>query len=477
MALVVVPTMENAYHNLQDFVAIQAPVGLLCIGASVERSGRKVVIVDGDAEQLSFAQAVERIVALQPDYVGATVMTATMNLTCNFFEHLKARLPNVPVIVGGPHISALPERTLAEAPSMDICVVGEGDETVIELLDALDGARDLAGIAGIAYRRRDGAILLNKSRDPIRNLQRLPLPAYHLIDPSLYRSYGWQGWIHGYRQPFGVIFTGRGCIGKCNFCAAHSVFGRGVRYFSMEQIKAEIDYLVVEWQIRILHFLDDTFTANRKMVEDVCDYLIEKGYHRRLEIMVSSRVDTVHPVTLHKMRQAGVRWICFGVESGNNEILKQMHKNITVDQVRRAFQLAREAGLFIVGNFMIGHIGETEASARDTLRLACELDHEYASFAIAIPLPGTEIYDHCLEHNIPLPSWNDFGSVNTPPIPLNDTLGIPVLLRLREEATNAFFKRPSYLFRLLCRLNAFYVLRDFVKMYLALRREKAEKRF
>jgi anaerobic magnesium-protoporphyrin IX monomethyl ester cyclase len=477
IALVVVPTMENAYHNLQDFVAIQAPMGLLSIGAIVESSARDAVIIDGDAEQLNFEQTVERIVALQPDYVGATVMTATMNLTSIFFEMLKARLPRVPVIVGGPHISALPEQTLDDAPAFDVCIIGEGDETIIELLDTLDSDGDLAGVAGMAYRRHDGTIQCNALRGTIKDLHTLPLPAYHLINPSLYRSYGWQGWINGYRQPFGVIFTGRGCVGKCNFCAAHSVFGRGVRYFSLEQIKAQIDFLVEEWQIRILHFLDDTFTANRKMVEDICDYIIEKGYHQRLEIMVSSRVDTVHPPTLHKMRQAGVRWICFGVESGNDEMLKRMHKNITVEQVRRAFRLAREAGLFIVGNFMVGHIGETEASARDTLRLACELDYEYSSFAIAIPLPGTELYEHCLENNIPLPTWNDFGNVNTPPIPLNDNLGVAELLKLREESVNAFFKRPVYLFRLMWRLSAFRVLRDFAKMYLALRREKAEKRF
>lgn len=477
IALVVVPTMENAYHNLQDFVAIQAPMGLLSIGASIELSSRSAVVIDADAEQLSFDQSIERIVALQPDYVGATVMTATMNLTSRFFETLKTRLPKVPIIVGGPHISALPEQSLVDAPAFDVCIIGEGDYTILELLDALDNGHDLAGIDGIAYRNASGTILRTKLRSPIMNLHNLPLPAFHLINPALYRSYGWQGWINGYRQPFGVIFTGRGCVGKCNFCAAHSVFGRGVRYFSLEQIKAQINFLVEEWQVRILHFLDDTFTANRKMVEDICDYIIDKGYHQRLEIMVSSRVDTVHPPTLKKMREAGVRWICFGVESGNNEMLKRMHKNITVDQVHRAFQMARDAGLFIVGNFMIGHIGETEASARDTLRLSCELDYEYSSFAIAIPLPGTELYDHCLENNIPLPTWNDFGNVNTPPIPLNESLGVAVLLQLREESVNAFFKRPVYLFRLMWRLSAYRVLRDFVKMYLALRREKAEERF
>lgn len=477
IALVVIPTMENAYHNLQDFVAIQPPIGLLSIAASVESSGRTSVIIDGDAKQFNFEQTVDRIVGLQPDYVGATVMTATMNLTCIFFEMLKKRLPHTPVIVGGPHISALPEQTLIDAPAFDICVIGEGDETVIELLDALDKGVDLGGVAGITYRGLDGTIHRTESRCPIKNLSVLPLPAYHLIESSLYRSYGWQGWINGNRHPFGVIFTGRGCVGKCNFCAAHTVFGRGVRYFSLDQIKAQIIFLVEEWHIRILHFLDDTFTANRKMVEEICDFIIEKGFHRRLEIMVSSRVDTVYPPTLKKMREAGVRWICFGVESGNDEMLKRMHKNITVEQVRRAFKLAREADLFIVGNFMVGHIGETDASARDTLRLSCELDYEYSSLAIAIPLPGTELYDYCLEQKIPLPEWNDFGNVNTPPIPLNKNLGVEELLKLREESVNAFFKRPIYLLRLLWRLSAFRVLRDFAKMYLALRREKANKRF
>ncbi|MBF0245105.1 MAG: cobalamin-dependent protein [Planctomycetes bacterium] len=477
MVLVVIPTMENAYHNLQDFVAIQMPMGLLSIAGCIEQSGRGVALIDGDAEQLNFEQTLERIVTLRPDYVGATVMTATMDLTIDFFKQLKARLPGVSVIVGGPHVSALPEQSLSEAPGLDVCVVGEGDETILELLDALDQGREPADVTGIAYRCADKNILRTGPRAPIHNLHTLPLPAYHLINPKLYRSYGWQSWISGHRQPFAVIFTGRGCVGKCNFCAAQSVFGRGVRYFSMEQIKAQLNFFVEKWEIRILHFLDDTFTANRQMVEKICHYLIDKGFHRRLEIMVSSRVDTIHPSTLQKMRHAGVRWICFGVESGNDDMLKRMRKNITVEQIKQAFKAAREAKLFIVGNFMLGNVGETEASARDTLRLACELDYEYSSFAIAIPLPGTKLYEHCLENDIPLPTWNDFGNVNTPPIPLNPQLGVEVLLRLREESVSAFFKRPMYIFRMLWRLNAFFVLRDFIKMYLALRREETEKRF
>ncbi|MDP3110500.1 MAG: radical SAM protein [Thermodesulfovibrionales bacterium] len=475
LALVVIPTIENAYHSLQDFVAINPPIGLASVAATAEKAGYEVSIIDGDAEQLTLDQTVQRIVDLSPDYVGSTVMTATMDITQIFYEKLKAKLPNITVIVGGPHVSALPEQTLRDSQKIDISVIGEGDETIVDILGALDRNADLKNVAGIAY-RNNGQITITGTRLPIKDLSVLPLPAFHLLNYTLYRSYGWNKWVNGYRKPLGIIFTGRGCIGKCNFCAAHSVFGHGIRYFTIRQIKDQLDYLVNNWGIRVLYFQDDTFTANRKIVNEICDYIIEKGYNKRLEIMVSSRVDTIHPPTLKKMREASVRWICFGVESGSQDILDRMNKHITIAQIKKAYALSREAGLFIAGNFMLGNLGETRETAMDTIRLACELDEEYASFAIAIPLPGTELYQYCLDNNIPLPAWNDFGSVNTPPIPLNESLSAEELMKLRDIAVNRFFKRPLYFLKLLTRMRAFSIIRDFVKMYFAIRAEKAAKR-
>lgn len=475
LLLVVPPTMDNAYHNLKDFVAIVPPIGLLSIAAAAEKNGNRVEILDADAEGLTLDQTVAMIVARKPDVVGSTTMTATMDITGQLYRKVREQMPGVTVVVGGPHASAESESTLQENPVIDIAVIGEGDETIVELLDAFSAGGGLSHIAGIAYREA-GQIVVTDCRPPIKELSALSMPAYHLLNKDLYRSYGWNQWVGGYRKPVGVIFTGRGCVGKCNFCAAHTVFGHGIRYFTLEQVVAQVEYLVNVWQIRVLYFQDDTFTANRKMVTEICDYIISKGYHNRLEIMVSSRVDTVHTPTLQKMRQAGVRWICFGVESGNQAILDRMYKRVTIDQTRKAFKLAREAGLFIAGNFMLGHLGETWDTAMETINLACELDQEYTSFAIAIPLPGTELYRHCLDNNIPLPSWNDFGSVNTPPIPLNDSLNADDLLRLRDIAVNRFFKRPVYLYRVFTRLHFFSVLKDFIKMYLAIRKEKAEKR-
>jgi len=472
----VVPTVENAYHRFKDFVACSIPIGLISIAAVLEKEGYLVELIDADAQRLSLEEAVELTVKAKPDYLGATTMTATMDITKNLLADVKKKLPGVTVIVGGPHVSALPERTLEESEAIDIVVKGEGEDTIVDLMKAIDRDQDLSSVAGIAF-RKNAKILETQNRGLIKDLGKLPLPAYHLLKYNLYRSYGWNKWVDGACRPLGVVFTGRGCYGKCNFCATKVIFGHRIRYFPIQRIQDEIDLLVNRYQIRILYFQDDTFTANRAMVDKICNFIIQKGYHKKLQIMVSSRVETIHVPTLQKMRKAGIRWICFGVESGNQYILDRMKKNTTVAQIKDAFKKSREAGLFIAGNYMIGHLGETGETAMDTIRLACDLDQDYASFALAIPLPGTELYQYCLEQKIPLPAWNDFGSVNTPPIPLNESLKAEQLVDLRRMATKKFFERPAYLARLLWRFRPLPVIHDFVKMYFAMKEEMKANRY
>jgi len=475
--LVNIPSFENAYHNFKDFVSVTPPIGLLAIAASIlENSDYQVQLIDGEAEQLTFEETIEKISNEQPDFVGSTTMTSIMDIVGEFYKRLKLKLPNTSVIVGGPHASALPVKTLEEFQAIDIVVIGEGDHTVVELINAFEKGKGISDIQGIAFRKGQDIVVTPK-RSQIKDLNQIPTPAHHLLDFDLYYSYAWNGWPSGHRAPLGVIFMSRGCIGRCNFCAARCVFGKGVRYFPIERIKAEIDYLVKEYSVKILYVQDDTFTTNDKYVNKICDYFIEKGYNKKIEVQVSARADTVSLSTLKKMREAGIRWVCFGVESGNQSILNRMKKNITIEQIQDAFKKANEAGLYVVGNYMIGHIGETYETAMDTIKLACKLKQDYAAFAICIPFPGTELYQHCLDKNIKLPSWNDFGSVNTPPIALNESLNSENLINLRNKAVNSFFIRPSYFFRLLSRLKIYIVIKDFVKTYFALRKERKAKRF
>ncbi len=474
--LVVVPTMENAYHNFKEFPAIAMPVGLLAVAAVLEREGYEVSIINADAERLTLDETVLRVAEEKPDYVGSTCMTATVDVAYKFYSELKKQLPEVKVIVGGPHVSSLPKATLEESRDIDIVVKGEGDDTTAELMEAIRNNRCLSTVKGIVF-RKNGEIFETQDRGLIEDLGRLPLPSYHLLKHDLYRSYMWNHWVSGHRKPIGAIFTARGCFGKCSFCAAKVIFGHGIRYFPLERVKKEIDLLVNKYKVKILYFQDDTFTANRKRVNEICDYLIEKGYNKKLEIDVSSRADISHYPTLLKMRKAGIRWIFFGVESGNQKILDGMCKNISIKQVREAFKRANKAGLYVGGNFIIGSVGETYETVMDTINLARELKQDYASFTVAIPFPGTKLYQHCVDRGTRFPSWNDFGSVNSPPIPLNDALDAEELMKLRGIATNKFFKRPKYLLRMLLRFRTISIIEDFVKMYIALIREIKEKRY
>ena len=476
--LVNIPSSENAYHHFREFIAVFPPIGICTIASTLEKNGFEVKIIDGDAENLSLEETIAITVKEAPDYVGSTTMTATMDISGKFYSLLKTAISDVTVIVGGPHVSAIPVETIREYKDIDIVVVGEGDETIIEILEVLEKRNDnvLSQIEGIAF-KQDDSIIRTAPRPPIDDLSKTHSPAFHLLNFDLYRSYGWNSWISGYRSPLGVVFTSRGCYGKCNFCASHCVFGPHLRHYPIKRVKDEIDLLVNKYNIKILYFQDDTFTANRKMVNNICDYLIEKGYNKKLEIMISARADTAHGPTYKKMRQAGIRWICFGVESGSQRILDKMNKRMTIDQIKNAFNEANKAGLYIAGNYMLGHIGETWDSAMKTIELSCELKHDYASYAIAIPFPGTGLYQHCLDNEIKLPSWNNFGSVNTPPIPLNDSLDSNSLIKLRSIAINKFFKRASYIINILWKFDLLSVLKDFINMYIAIKKEKKAKRF
>lgn len=474
--LLVVPSFENAYHSFRYFAGILPHLGLTIIAGIVEKLGYDVKIIDSDAEGLDFKTALDRVVAEAPYYVGSTTMSAVMDITGEFYAALKVRLPSVTVIVGGPHVSSIPEHTLNQFDSIDFGVIGEGDHVIGELLSTLERRGDPGTVKGIVY-RKDGQVVLTEDRPAIPDLAHTVMPAYHLLNFNLYRAYGFHGWADGERKPLGVMATSRGCYGKCNFCAAHNVFGPGVRFYPMEMIKRQLDVLVNDYKVKIINFIDDTFTFNRRQVNEICDYIIEKGYHKRVQSMVGARVDVIHIPTLIKMRRANFTWIGFGVESGSQPILDRMKKRISLDQIRHAFKVTNDMGFYVTGNFMIGHLGETWETAMDTINLACELEQDYTSVAIAIPFPGTELYDHCIEKGIKLPSWNDFGNVNSPPTPLNDTLSADELMNLRMIFLNKFFKRRSFLTRILTRFNAPIVLRDLSYMYLAVRKESKEGRF
>jgi anaerobic magnesium-protoporphyrin IX monomethyl ester cyclase len=474
IALVCVPSMENAYHTLQDFVAILPPSSILTIASCLEKAGHEVLFIDSDGMGLTFEQVLSKVISFDPDYVGITAMTATITIAAQLCKRVKEANPKIITIFGGIHATALPVRTIEDYPFVDYVVKGEGEYTLVKLLERLNAGCSPDDIESITF-RKGGSIIDNARVEPIRNLDELPLPAHHLLNYSRYRSYGWNGWDSGKRAPVGAVYTARGCYRSCTFCSSKVVLGRGIRCFGVDRVMEEIDLLVKKYKIRILYIQDDTFAAQKQRSMEICELILKRGY--KLEIMIAARCDEVDLELYKKLKEAGVNWCCYGVESGNQGVLDSIKKGIKLDNVYKAFETANRVGFHVGGNFMIGFPNETWDTAMDTINLACKLPMDYASFAICIPFPGTDMYYDAIQRKIPMPPWSGFGLVNSPPIPLSG-LSVAELYRLRRIATFKFFTNPRYLLRLMMKFKRRgVVLHDFAKTGMSLFQEIFARRY
>ena len=444
------PTMEHAYRELRRFALAVAPLGMAYVASYLESKNIAVDIIDCDALGLDIPATVNILQTEKPKYVGLMAMTATVEIAKEMIKAIRRTIPETIIILGGVHGTALPKRTLEEIPQLDVVVMGEGEYTTYELIKTMDAKAKpeaLLKIKGICF-RYDGKIYENQRRPYIADLDSLPFPARHLLPADVYEGPGWFRWIHGFVKPFNSIFSSRGCPFNCNFCAAHIMCGRKVRYRSVDKVMEEIDYLKDTYNIKILTFQDDTFTLNRERAITICKELIKRDYN--LHFMCSTRVDQIDEELLRYMKKAGFGWIFYGVESNNQEILKQCHKNTTLEQIRRAFYLTKQAGIGTHAGMILGHIGETQETAMDTIRFLLALMPDYAAIATMIPFPGSKAWDYCLENDIPLPkSWNDFGMVNSIPIAVNPGLSSKMLLKLRDRGVLYYYANPKRLWNIL----------------------------
>lgn len=293
-------------------------------------------------------------------------------------------------LIGGPHVSFTANQVIEEAPWIDIVVRGEGEQTLVDLLNSWAVGRDLAQVPGIAY-RRNGDITLTAPRPLIRELDELPLPARHLLPLSKYRAL---------KAPCTVI-TSRGCPFGCIFCSAPKMFGRGVRFRNPRAVVDEIEIVNREFGFKQINIVDDTFTVKEEHVQSICEGLMERGLN--VKWSVYSRVDTVTPRLLRLMKQAGCSWVCYGLESGSQKILDRIKKRITVAQSKQAVKMAKEAGIDVMVSFLLGLPGENQRTARQSVRLAEELRKEYGvyyGFHILAPMPGTEVRERAEEYGI-----------------------------------------------------------------------------
>jgi len=323
-----------------------------------------------------------------PNLVGISFMTSQYQYAMECFRAARKGSPNALTVAGGVHASALPREVLLENRDIDFAIVGEGEQTLAELSECLGGGPAAwRKIRGLVFRDEED-IVFNPPRPLIADLDDLPIPLWEELSKVRYMDI-----------PVGLgkevevfpLLTGRGCPNMCNFCASGVIFHRKLRLRSVGKVFEEMAVLYRDYGARHFNFLDDTLTIHRDRLIELCERISKAGWD--VEWRCTARVNTVDTKLLSTMKRAGCRLVAYGVESGDQQILKNIRKNINLSQVQEAFRMTREAGLLSMGLFMVGNLGETWASVNRTIEFIRTLDADFVSCSILTPYPGTEIYE------------------------------------------------------------------------------------
>lgn len=419
-------------------------LGLAYLAAVAEQEGHAVRVFEGVLGH-GLGRLEELARQFQPQLVGIAATTPTFGNACRAAELLRSLLPDLTVVVGGSHPTAMPQLTAASGV-FDYLVLGEGEQPFARLLRFLsDGTGTLDAIPGLVV-VREGVIVSSSAPSVVEDLDSIPLPARHLLAP-LAAYHPTPASLR--RLPLAHIMSSRGCPSRCRFCD-RAVFGDRVRERSVDNVMAEVEQ-VLGLGAREIRFFDDTFTLNRARLLTLCQEL------RRLKPPLPwtclTRVNCVDIELLEAMASAGCWQVLFGLESGDDRVLASLGKGTTVAQNRRAVELARQAGLRVRADFLVGSPHETPESLQATLDIACELEIDFAHFNKFVPFPGTLFHDELLAQGHRF----DFEASST--LDHDALVYVPPALdaaeyqRFLDRSYRRFYFRPQYLLRRLMGLR------------------------
>jgi anaerobic magnesium-protoporphyrin IX monomethyl ester cyclase len=440
-------TSSNRYgKRLGKLGPSMIPEGLAAIAACALASGFVVEMLDAMALNYSVEETLDYVRQGGFDLIGMTMLTPMFAIVAELVGKIRKTSPSTKIVVGGAHPTVLQEQTLAELPEIDFAVVGEGDVTFVELLEALSGKRRLDTIAGLIFRDSGGGVVKNAPRPVIDDLDSLPTPARHLLPMALYKPAG----SYYRRLPSYYLMTARGCPYACTYCS--QPLGRKYRHWSIARIIREMEVLIREYGAREIIFRDETFTVDKRHIRELCGELMKKGLHRKVAWSCTTRVDCVTPELLTLMKAAGCWEIHYGIESGSQRLLDLIRKGITLGQVRDAVKWTRAAGIEIKGFFILGLPTETLAESRQTIEFAKELDMDWAQFTLAVPFPGTPMFDLAKTTGRFLDkkwesyqTWAGWAGIEPVYVPENREIG--EIQALQRKALKEFYLRPKVILR------------------------------
>ncbi len=428
------------------------------LAAYLEKAGYQVRIIDAFALGLSLEETAERVREFAPFAVCYSLCTQNFLNSLAWIRGIKKRT-NLPVIVGGLQMSIYP-REVFSYPEIDYGVIGDGWETVPELLQTLSNRDDLSRIRGICY-REDGEYRATEPRPNKLTLEDVPLMARYLLPNERYTTVMTQEW------PITIMLSALGCPLKCAYCDVPA--GR-YQSRSPEHVVEEIDECVNRYGIREILFQDETFTLQRSRILKTCELIQAHGL--KVHWSVRARPDYVDREMLHAMKESGLTKINFGIESGNPEILKRMNRDIPLDVIRRAVRWTQEEGITTLGFFIIGFPGETEEDVRDTMRFALELNCDFIQVNKMVPQPPSPVYRQLIERS-GIDYWREYTLGNAGILSTLPGIGSTFTPRQLDSLQRRFFQRyyyrPSYIWKRIRKVKSWKEFHNLATSALAIR--------
>ncbi len=428
------------------------PLGILSLAGYIERhSAYPIRVVDAQPSAYTYEQLEAMLAQGEPaDVVGITAMTFTLIDVFKTTRLIRKIMPTAKIVLGGPHVHLYPDETIRR-PEVDFLMQGEGELAFLQLLNNLDNPGAWPAIKGLVYLDKDNRIRNNGIAPSMEQLDKLGFPARHLVNVRDYTS------LLGRENVITTMFTSRGCPFRCTFCdRPYSPVLSGFRWRSAISVADEME-VCLSLGIKEAFIYDDTFTVRRDRVFELCDEIERRKINFRWD--VRAHVNTVTPDLLARMKQAGCDRIHYGVECGNDRMLKVIKKNATIARVRQAVGWTRQVGMEVLCYFIIGQQTETAADIADSMSLARALNPNYVHFTIFCPYPGTEIYFEGLKRGVIKEDvWRKFSQDP------RDGFELPVweenftrqeLREMLVKCYKAFYLRPAFLARSLLRVRGF----------------------